>query len=70
MDDIKQLQQVRRKELNHRQELLELARRRAELMTRLWDNGNGMTYQSIADIYGVKSRERVRAIIERHKKAE
>lgn len=57
------LQEVRDKEQAARQVLAQLAAARREIMIRLWDNGNGLTYQQIADIYGVKHRQRVEWIV-------
>lgn len=60
--DTKLLETLRDQERAARTLLLELAQKRRQIMKRLHDAG--MSYQAIANIYGVRSRERVRQIIE------
>jgi hypothetical protein len=59
---IRQLETLRVKELAVRQEMIEIARKRRDLIVRL--NNGGMGYPAIAAIYGI-SRQRVEQIIKR-----
>ena len=61
----KQLLSLKEQERRNREEAILIARKRREIMTRL--HNNGMTYQQIADVYGVKDRRRVEWIVKNRK---
>lgn len=58
-----ELQNVHQQEIAARLVLVELAKRRRELMLRLWNGGKGLPYRRIGEIYGGISRARVEQMI-------